>query len=145
MAAMALQDRQRGGDAVTRCSRRAAGARLGLGRILALFVTIAFLFGIVVGGPAEHAAFEGEPSSAVHVLASNPSSPASLKAPGDHKAPVNKALDACTGHCAAHGTSLPASFALEAVTIAERAPWQPEQDHRLVAGRPMLLDRPPRA
>jgi hypothetical protein len=145
MVGLALHGRQVGRNAETWRSRRGPSARFSFGKVMALVVTIAFLIGIVVCGPAEHAALETETPSAAQVVASTVEAPAVIKVAGDHKAPVKKALSACTGHCAAHGVSLPVSFAPETVAFANRAVWQPQQDQRLLGDRAVLLDRPPRA
>ncbi|GEM_PF-2602011 len=145
MAGLALLGRQIGRNAEAWRSRRAPSVRFSFGKAMALFVTIAFLLGIVICGPAEHAALETETPVASQVVASTVQSPVMIKAAGDHKAPVKKSLAACTGHCSAHGVSLPVSFAPETVAFEHRAVWLAEQDQGLLIERPVLLDRPPRA
>jgi hypothetical protein len=145
MVGLALHGWQVGGNAAKRRSRRGQPVRFTFGKAVALFVTVVFLMGIVICGPAEHAALETETSVASQVMASNVQAPAVIKVAGDQKVPVKKTLAACTGHCSAHSISLPVSFAPQTVAFEDRAAWQPVQDQGLLIERPVLLDRPPRA
>lgn len=145
MVGLALHGWQVGGNAEKRRSRRAQPVRFAFGKAMALLVTIAFLLGIVVCGPAEHAALETETAVASQSVAMNAPAPAVIKLAGDHKLPVKKTLATCTGHCSAHGVSLPVSFAPETAAFEHRADWQPVPDQGLLVQRTVLLDRPPRA
>lgn len=145
MAGLALYGWQAGGNATKRRARRGQPVRFTFGKAVALFVTVVFLMGIVICGPAEHAALETETSVASQVMASNVQAPAVVKVAGDHKVPAKKPLATCTGHCSAHSISLPASFSPQTAAFEDRAAWRPVQDQGLLIERSVLLDRPPRA
>lgn len=145
MAAFALHARYLDSSVGPRRSRRVGVTRFGFGQLLPLLLVVAFLIGTLVCGPAEHAALETSPTAALPMATSNLETPALLKVADDHKAPVKKSLDACTGHCATHSVSLPAAFALETASFSKRATWLPQQDTLRLTNRPALLDRPPRA
>ena len=145
MAGIAPLRRQVGRYADTWRSRRAPSSRFSFGKAWALFVTCTFILGIVICGPAEHAALETETQVASQIVMSSVQAPAWIKTAGDQKTPIKRTLTACTGHCSAHGISLPVSFAPEMIAFEHRAVWLAEPDVGLLIDRSVLLERPPRA
>ncbi len=108
-------------------------------RVLTAFLVFAFILGAVVCGPAAHQWLEGDTPAGIQLVDSV------AKAPSEPSEPASSnAAGLCTGHCAAHASSLPALLAQSVVPIMGRAVWLVVNDQWSQASRPGRLERPPR-
>lgn len=109
-------------------------------KLLIAILSLSFLLGIVICGPAAHQALE--PSSPIGIQAVER---VAQSAPVEHGAPIKSKLPGlCTGHCVAHSLTLPAQFLQAVVPFARRTVWLVVDDQWSQASRPERLERPPR-
>lgn len=127
------------GRAVARTARGCAPVDVSANLVISLFLALAVLLSAMVSTNAVHHSFDIEAPQVESV------SKASAQTPDAPSSPTKSRIPGlCTGHCAAHTLTLPATPPLVFIPYILRAGWWSANDQVTLVSRPALLERPPR-